>query len=379
MKVLIIDPWCNDQYEVYSIGLCEGLSSFVDLTICTNYFETRKSERYTIRPTFFRYSEKMQRGFLRNVVRGIEYIIAYIGIIKLVKKERFDIVHVQWAFIPSVDVYFLSKLKKYTNRLVYTSHNVIPHIDGNKSILGLKKLHQIFDIIILHGNNLKKEYLEYFPEDGKKIRIQRHGVHLTQKTTYYVHNVNKELVHFVESKEGKLCLFAGVIFYNKGADRPIKYWIENKSNSKDILLVAGIVDQEYEELRSLIPLIEERSNIMYYPHYLNEDEFSYILDKCDFVTIPYRHASMSGLVYSAAAFSKPILFTRTGAIEEYVDRECGIGCENNDEEYFLCLSKVLSMKDDELSSMGANLHQYIYSNYDWKTIASKLVKEIYIS
>ncbi len=85
MKVLVIDPWCNDYDGLagYTIGLCEGLADNVELTLCSGYYESHKTDRYNIHPIFFRFSDKMKNSVFRKIVRGIEYICSYVKIYRV--------------------------------------------------------------------------------------------------------------------------------------------------------------------------------------------------------------------------------------------------------------------------------------------------------
>lgn len=377
MKVLIIDPWCSDNYEVYTIGLCEGLSDKADITLCSSYYESRQTDKYCILRLFFKKSDKMGRGKFRNVVRGIEYILAYEKILSLVKTKKYDVIHVEWALLHKIDKFFLKKLRKHVKRLVYTSHNVLPHIDGEKHVAELKELHKMFDVILVHGNEIKDEYLKYFPSEANKLKIQYHGVHLTQTTKFDTANVDNKVIDFVSESKGEIVSFVGNIFYNKGADRVISYWLDKHKRTEHRLIVAGNLSKDYKELDEQMKSILQSNNILFMKRYLNDDEYAYILAHSSFIVIPYRHASMSGIVYSAAAFCKPIVYTNTGSIAEYIGPGCGIQSENTDKELYQSLDEMLAMSNDALKEMGSKLHDWIYSNYDWRLIADKLVKEVY--
>lgn len=377
MKVLIIDPWCSDNYEVYTIGLCEGLCDKVDLTICSSYYESRYTEKYNIKPIFFKISDKMCRGMLRSAIRGIEYAVAYIKILIIVRREKYDVVHVEWALLYRMDEFFLKQIRKYVKRLVYTSHNVLPHINGEKYVTKLKRLHNNFDVILVHGEGIKKEYLKYFPEDKNKLKIQYHGIHLTQKKEYVISKVDKHIVDFISSAKKKIISFVGNIFYNKGADRVINYWVNNLNDTEQKLVVAGSLNVPYSELEQYMQTISNSGNILFVPRFLNDDEYAYVLANSSAVVIPYRHASMSGIVYSAAAFRKPVIYTNTGSIAEYMGDECGIQATNTDESLFQALDKSINMDEATLQKLGSNLNKWIYNNYSWNIISAKLVNEVY--
>ncbi len=378
MKVLIIDPWCSDNFEIYTIGLCDGLSKVVDTTLISAFHETRKNTRYRIIPVFFKHSDRIKkRGILRSVIRGLEYVFDYFKVLRYVKKETYDIIHIEWALSYKIDAFIDKRLKKQCAKIVYTAHNAIPHINGEKYIEDLKTLHKNFDAIVVHGETIQKEYLSYFPEDKMKVFIQRYGADFTQKTIYNYRSVEETITRFIDNKSenGKLVVFVGAIYYNKGTDRVIKYWNSNEINSKNKLIVAGKVSADYKELNEVTNSVSD--NILFLPRYLNDDEYAYVLSKADIVTIPYRHASMSGIVYSAAAFSKPIVYTDTGAIKEYVGEEGGFISENTSDCFARELSNAISLEKKVLESCGSKLHDNIYKKYNWDEIARKLVKEVY--
>lgn len=378
MRVLIIDPWCSDDYEVYTIGLCDGLSKVVDTTLISAFHESRKNTAYRILPVFFKRSDQMKkRGTIRAIVRGLEYIMGYFKVLRHVKKEKYDVIHIEWALSYKIDYFFDRILRKRCSKLVYTAHNVIPHINGDRFIPSLRLLHKNFDAIVVHGETIRQEYLSLFPEDKQKVFIQRHGVHLTQKTIYDINNVDKDIVEFIEGENHntKIVACVGVIYYNKGTDRVIKYWKTNETSSNNKLIVAGKVTASYSELEKAIDGIPD--NVLFLPRYLNDDEYAYVLHKTDIVTIPYRDASMSGIVYSAAAFSKPIVYTDTGSLKEYVGDDCGFVASNSDDDFSFELSRAISLDKKSLVNQGSRLHERIYNNFNWNAIGERLVKEVY--
>lgn len=383
MKVLIIDPWCSDTGEVYTIGLCDGLSKIVDTTLISSFYETRKDNKYKIFPVFFRYSDRMnKRNKLRLVIRGLEYIVDYCKILHYVKQESFDVIHIEWALFYKIDNFFDKFLKKRCNKLVYTSHNVLPHINGERYIENLKKLHRNFDAIIVHGERIRQKYMSLFPEDKDKVYIQRHGIHFTQKTQFDINNIDKRLIDFINNRSsmirigGKLIVCVGGIYYNKGTDRVVNFWNNHEINSNNKLIVAGKVIAAYKELEvALKESINE--NMLFLPRYLNDDEYSYVIYNADVLAIPYRDASMSGIVYSAAAFSKPIVYTNTGSLYEYVGDEGGFVAENTDIDFVNVMNYVIKRPVDELKICGWKLHERIYKNYNWDEISVKLVNEVY--
>jgi len=86
---------------------------------------------------------------------------------------------------------------------------------------------------------------------------------------------------------------------------------------------------------------------------------------------------MSGIVYSAAAFSKPIVYTDTGSLKEYVGDDCGFVASNSDNDFSFELSRAISLDKKSLVIQGSRLHERIYNNFNWNAIGERLVKEVY--
>ena len=352
MKVLLIDPWGIANTSEYLNGLIFGLDKITNLTVYTNfYFSLKVDADAEINRCFFHKSEHMKRGILRTVIRGFEYHLNYHRIISRIQREKFDVVHINWLLDYKTDISFLRKIKKYTNKLVYTAHNVIPHENGTKYIKDLRKIYDLCDSIILHGNVIRDEFVSLYPEFSHKIYIQKHGSNLFPNTGYRIEAVPEYIIEKTNSYP-RIGLFFGLIFYNKGIDRIIKLW---DSSWKDcLLIVAGKHSGEYSELDVLNEKMRDQKNILELKGFVDDNTLNYLIDKSSFVLLPYRHASMSGVVFTASDFAKPIMATDTGSIKEYLSPpDDSIVVQNNDKALEDGLNKMLFlMTDDMLKKMG---------------------------
>lgn len=378
-KILLIAPWCSDENDSYSKGLAEGLAKYTELFFFVNYLCKNYSIDCKKYPVFFQISDRLKKkkGFIRKagrIIRGLEYFWAYVQILKIVKKERIDVVHLQWPLFFAIDFIFLKKIKKLGTRIVFTSHNVIPHTDGSKHVSQLKKLHSLCDKIILHGKSLKGEYLQYFPEDESKICISKHGTFPNVDLACYESNVDEQIKTFVAKDDSLIVSFIGLVFYNKGVDRLLSYWKQNKGTNAR-LIVAGEVTGPYSELLELC--LEENPSVLKIMRHINEDELAYIVSRSDIIALPYRHASMSGVVFTAAKYSKPIVFTDCGAISEYVDESCAVKVKNDEESFNSSLNVLLHKTKETYADMGRNLHEKIFGECNWNDIAQDIVRNIY--
>ena len=108
----------------------------------------------------------------------------------MVKKDNYDVVHIEWPLLYFVDRYFYNILKKYCKVLSLKAHNILPHSTGDKYIETFRKIYSFADVVLVHGENMKLEFSNYFPEMKEKVKIQHHGVYLNFDRKYILEEKN---------------------------------------------------------------------------------------------------------------------------------------------------------------------------------------------
>ena len=373
---LLIDPWGLNNTSNYLNGLIFGLSRRVRLTVFTNYyFKEDCAYDAEIIKTFFKLSENMRRGVIRKIVRSIEYFFAYKKILHYIKKNHVEIVHFNWLLNYKQDAIMLRRIKKYCKRLVYTAHNIIPHINGKKSMKCLRRIYDACDCIVVHGESIKMDFLKLYPEFADKVFVQKHGYNLKPNKTQNSAKIPAEDLISIEKYE-KIFIFFGRIFYEKGLDRLIDCWDSKRKDA--LLIVAGKTDENYKELEHVKKKVLESHNIIFYNRFVDDETLNYLINKSDVIVLPYRGASMSGVVFTAADFSKTVLFTDCGAIKEYLRPGFdSFMCENSDSSLSFALNKMLALSKNELKNMGSRLTNTINENCNWEDIGDTLLDYIY--
>lgn len=230
----------------------------------------------------------------------------YYHIIKLINKEKPDVVHLVLEDLISGIVFLLLKLKG--QKLVLTEHDPSPHI-GEKKIetfhVQLTKLlvRGVADRIIVHGNNLKEDLIQKGTPENK-IYVIPHGDY-----SYYT-KWSKKISEYPKS-----VLFFGRILDYKGLDYLIKAAPIVTSDVPDAkFIIAGSGDfEKYEHM------IEDKQFFEIYNRFILDEEIAEFFQKASVVVLPYIDASQSGIVPIAYAFKKPVIVTDVGSISEVVD------------------------------------------------------------
>ena len=196
---------------------------------------------------------------------------------------------------------------------------------------------------------------------------------MARDTSFDVAKIEKDIREKIANTNRKF-IFFGNIFYNKGTDILLKTWIDHFAQTDDLLIIAGRTTEKFDAFDELCIKAKGIENILIINTYVEDNLLNYLISNSNIVVLPYRHASMSGVVFTAAQFKKPIVCTEAGSITEYVRKgeDCFI-CAPTEEDIRRNIEEIRKNYNvASLEKMGNNLFSHIDSNYSWNEIAKKL-------
>ena len=119
-------------------------------------------------------------------------------------------------------------------------------------------------------------------------------------------------------------------------------------------------------------------NILFIDQYVPDHIANYLISMSDLLLMPYRHASMSAVVFTAASFAKPIWCTKVGAVQEYLNEQVCFLIENEEKKICESLLRICNyVSKDEMSRMGKKLQEHIWETCSWNLIAKKIIEDCY--
>lgn len=383
LRVASFDPW----YIKYSDEMDREMCKLVDLTIITHSNVVSNCAHACIRKYFFGISNKVRfSNKLKKIIKGIEYFIGWIRVLLLVYREEFDVFHIQWLLWYSLDIPFLRILRTVSKnpkmKIIITAHNSVPHVNGKKAGGKCGRIYDIVDKVIVHGMGSMEEMQNLYPRTRTKLYIQKHGgiSNYKKKTKENSGLEQDERFDKITKCKGLVFLFLGNVFFNKGTDRLMRYWLERSSAlGNHLLIVAGGVRETSEGYKTLEKEFRQLSNAVYWDRKVSEAEHDFLFANCDIVVLPYRAASMSGVLFTAAYFRKPVLVTNVGCLPEYViEKENAFVVANSYPSLKENIDHIISnISKVQLCNMGNNLNQYICETCSWSRICKDLVENIY--
>lgn len=305
--------------------------------------------------------KEIKKSFLTSIVK--KELFSVLDVIKLIKEEKGDVVH----FLSPHIFLGLSLLFLTSENCLTTVHNPESfYISKKRNILlylqefFTKKLYLTFSsVIIVHGENLKKDILNNYKISPNRVRV----IPIGDFSFFKKWSDNK-----IESNSEHVILFFGTIFEHKG----IKYLIEAEkfitAEIPDVkVVIAG--DGDFEKYSEMII---NKDNYKILNHYISNKDVPRLFQSSSVVVLPYIKASQSGVIPIAYAFKKPVVVTNVGSLAEVVDNgSTGYIVEKkNSKELAKALIRIL--KDKKLQKeMGEKAFQKMKTDFNWDKIAEK--------
>jgi len=366
-KVFFVDPMSYSGLAVYDYSLLSNLKD-VDFHFFGNHKYANENTDVTIN-RIYDYSDKF------FVLKPLSYIGSQRKLFALIKKERPQIVHFQWLKMPAYDYKLLKRIKKLSVKVVFTAHNILPHDSGDRYAGIYGKIYALADIIIVHSEKTKNELIQKYDLPQQKIKVVPHGI--LNFAEVDVQKVQTHVTNFKETykTEGQVTFAVlGAISAYKGVDIVVDSWKSPliANNAKMKLIVAG--SGRFDKLRDL----KDIENAIVINRFLEIEEFMALLKIADYVLLPYRKISQSGVLLTALQEKKRVIVSEVGGLTDPFEFG-NIGYILNNltpEELITTILKAYN--EFESGRPDDEIWDTIFSHYDWKQIG-QMTKKIYQS
>lgn len=329
--------------------------SDLDVEILSNYSTENKKK------PFFR------NIFVVNKLLGLCFLLsALIKYLIFLSKNKNS--YIIWLFYGSyIDILFnIFTLKN--QRIFLDIHEVIVQNKEDSVLLRylLRNLYSRMDRLIIIHSSRSEKLLKDFRYNGKMIYVP-HFKYCFKKE-YNLKSVNDDVRNSI-SKENINVLFFGNLTYEKGVDILVQ-----AANSLDInvqnkirIIIAG---KNFDD--TIVKCKIDNSNVTSIVRHINDDEMIFLYKNVDYIILPYRKTSQSGILEMAFYFKKPIIASNILYFKDMLEKYPSLGMlVNNDIESLKLLFESLPKN---------NYLQYFndkdYNNFINKDIYSKFVREL---
>lgn len=330
MKIYIVDYLgihCGMHY--YNDAFCRVLTRNpeAEVVVLSNYV-----------------SEQGGKPFFRNQYRGRRWQKIYALFLNYWRLWRFVRKHHTSCFIyltygNRIDLPFMKIISGAKRHLIDIHEAIAQCVDGN---LRLKRRFQALyckqiENVIVHSERTD-DFLDEYGYKGGRLHVP-HFKYCFQKK-YDLQNIGTDIQLSVDTEKINI-LFFGNINYSKGVDILIEAvnLLPDDIAAKANIVIAG------KDFDGAINRVQPQNKDIFriILRHINDDELVYLYEHVDYVALPYRKTSQSGILEMAFYFKKPIIASDVPYFREMLSRfpSFGLLAGLSSESYAQMLNRVL--------------------------------------
>ncbi len=378
-KVLVIPSWYPDKYNpingIFFKEQAEALNRYVDVAILsvsqiqlnkpheiickerTNVYEEKGV--LTFRYNYINWAPKVNR--LNEKLYKMKIIKAYQQV--LLKFGKPDIIHAHVSYPAGYAAMILSK--KYNIPFIVTEHATFFERLMNDRSKSMQKIFTHADYYIAVSNSLKNRVIEA-------------GRHQCEVIPNFINMDKFEQGKKVKSGNENNYTFINISIpsYKKGIDILLKAFQEvvHNHHHKNIhlkIIGDGPKQQEYKMLSNSLGL---QDNCTFYGQVSNEELVQH-LKSSDSLIISSRIETFGVVGIEAMSCGIPVLATRCGGPEDYINDDVGILVEN--ENIHNLAKGMIDIVNNYSKYNSFNIKEYVVKNYSDDAICKRII-DIYI-
>ncbi len=265
------------------------------------------------------------------------------------------------------EIHAISKAK-----VMYIIHNIHFHerwpFGRFFSQMALKRS----DYLVSLSENVYNSIFEIMPEYPKQNVIK--AFHPNYEVTALNEKEKHDAYFDLKISPKKTILFFGYIKPYKGLDVLIKAFKEVNKHNKDVqLVIAGEVYGNEQPYYNLIKDNSLEDFIIFHNYFIKNEDIPKYFAIADVVVQPYRSATQSGVSLLALSYGKPVISTKTGALDEIIiPNKNGILVPPEDETALSNAIIDFFEKYDRESMV--QFIQYAIDNYSWDSFIDIILK-----
>jgi D-inositol-3-phosphate glycosyltransferase len=376
IKVLMIDSWVGESGNDYALYLCDALKKVgIDITLVVT--DDNKNNGAVDFP-FLPLSPSKTKS-VSKFKKFFKYYNYLLVVYKLIRKEKFDVVHFQFFRRRRIESLYFAMLKLRRIKLAHTVHDVTPLNENKLDHFFSLMVYKAADLLFVHSNSNKKALTQQAKLNEDKIKVVPHG-DFDNYVPDRILTKPEARKFFNLTQEQNVILFFGAIKEYKGLDILLN---SLSSASKKInnlsLIIAGSPDpvELKFEYRNIISKLPKEINIIFHDEFIPNVEIERYFIASDVVLLPYRRISHSGVLHLAYSFGRPVIATNVGDFEETIEEgKSGFVLSSNSPESLS--EKIIQAFSNrlKLDEMGKYARHLSETKYSWKSSA-ELMKPIY--
>jgi glycosyltransferase involved in cell wall biosynthesis len=357
MRVQLVDP--SAFTPPYDRALAAALvRAGVDVELLTSRFlygPVPPPEGYRVEECFYRRSARRGLGAPgRRVFKLVEHLS---DMLRFRQIAAADVIHYQWLTVPALD----ARLLPPSRPRVMTAHYVLPPRPSRRRLATARSVFGRMDAVVAHSEHGAARLRDEVGLEPRSVRVIPHGAfdYLTRLPD------EKPLPAELQGAEGPVILFFGLLRPYKGIDTLLKAF---RGVDGAELWIVGNPRMEMEPLRRTAA--EAPGRVRFVTRFVDDAEIPAIFRRADIVTLPYRDAEHSGVLYTGLAFGKPMVLTSVGGFPEIAADGAARIVPPDDAAALATALKELAADENARAELAAGAAAAARGPYSWDRVAA---------
>jgi glycosyltransferase involved in cell wall biosynthesis len=269
-----------------------------------------------------------------------------------------DVVHYQWLGLEELT----SRMLPRARPRVFTAHDVVPREPRRGQAAAFRRIVHAMDAVVVHSEHGAERLRSSLGVPRERIRVIPHGAfeHLTRLP------VERPLPPELAAVDRPVILFFGYLSRYKGVDVLLEAFAQVEGAE---LWVAGVPRVDMDGLHALAERAPGR--VRFIPRFVEDEEVPALFRRADLVVLPYREIDLSGVLYTALAFGRPLVVTRVGGLPDLADCGAAVAVPPEDPGALAAAIAGLIADPEERSRLAAAAERAARTEYSWDEVARR--------
>lgn len=256
------------------------------------------------------YGDAGHAAFFLNQFKGtyvnkvFSLVRNYFRLKNFLKKHKEDtIIYLTYGNI--TDLPFMKLVSRLPYHIIDIHEAIAQNVDSNSNLKKqFEKIYKYHIKTVISHSTRTDAYLKEYGFNGYHFKVP-HFRYIFPKE-YDIDTITPEIRRAVEKEKINL-LFFGNLTENKGVDILIE--AVNKLNTEDanklsVIIAGKDFDGSVDRIKP-----QANRNIKIFRRHITDDELRYLYQNVDYISLPYRKTSQSGILEMAFYYKRPIIAT----------------------------------------------------------------------
>lgn len=293
-----------------------------------------------------------------SIVHKGTSLLRNLGRLRRFIKTHSDDIYIYLTYGNPIDMHFMRMVAKARHHIIDIHEAVAQAADSNESLKD--KFRQVYSeqikSVISHSGRTD-DFLRQYGYKGQTLRVPHFKYNFSK--TYNTANIPADVIEAPQSDKINV-LFFGNINANKGIDILLEAYNSLSPEEADRLniMVSG---KDNDGVCRKVEIKPDR-NVRFFLRHINDDELCYLYQSADYLALPYRKTSQSGILEMAFYFKKPILASDVPYFRTTLDEFPSFGLlgGNSVDDYANLLRRVIDEKDSMKFFVDSDYDRYTH-------------------